>query len=166
MKMEERAGRGGEGLREHGPLRNPSLNHNTEFEWGHCAKMPRAPHPAQKGLLRASVLTPFLTPAQRRRVQRSALNLPRGHQLLFWSPGSNLWSVIARPCCHPVFQCPGRPQRVSAMPTRMPRTAGSFRQPLSSPKNSSPPPKATSVLARRRLMTSDTSPSGFPSAQK
>ena len=25
---------------ESSPLRNSSLNHNTEFKWGHCAKMP------------------------------------------------------------------------------------------------------------------------------
>ena len=48
----------------------------------------------------------------------------------------------------------------------MPSTAGNFFHPLSSPKNSNPPPKATKVLARRRLITSETSASGCCNALK
>lgn len=36
--------------------------------------MPPAPYPARKGLVRASVPPPFLTPAERGRGQRSAAN--------------------------------------------------------------------------------------------
>ena len=46
-----------------------------------------APHPARKGLVRASVPAPFLTPAERGRGQHSAPILPRGRELLFRSWG-------------------------------------------------------------------------------
>lgn len=53
-----------------------------------------APHPARKGLVRASVPAPFLTPAERRRGHRSALTLPPGRKLLFRSSGFILAALI------------------------------------------------------------------------
>ena len=49
-----------------------------------------APDKARKGLLRASVSAPFLTPAERGRGQRSALTLPLWREFLFGSLGSTL----------------------------------------------------------------------------
>ena len=58
------------------------------------------------------------------------------------------------------------PITVSTMPTRMPITAGSFFSPFFSPNRSRLPAKATSVLPRRRLITTATSELGSRSALK
>ena len=76
------------------------------------------------------------------------------------------WSCRKSFRCCDHNQCVERPQIVSTMPIKIPMTAGNFFQPFASWKKYNPPANATSVLARRRLITSETSASGFRSAQK